>query len=302
MQVLSGPKAALAVALGLVLVWGTNFALIKALLAQVPPGGLLFVRYLVTPACAVLLLLGRFGWRWPRMSAADWWQLAGLALLGHVLHVGMMLYGIQMSTAFSGALISTFGPLFTLLIVWVLGLHRFGRMQIVGVALAVGGVLLFLSDKLAGPLAHGTGDLVLLLATALFSIHTVAARGLIARHGAMVVTAYASLLASVVILATYWRVAATVPWSTLRLSTWTLGAWSFIVASFGGWLVWGWVNGVRGVARSAPLLYLLPPVAGFTAWLVLGEAFTATKLLGAALALAGVAAAQFGGRDAGVPS
>jgi drug/metabolite transporter (DMT)-like permease len=65
------------------------------------------------------------------------------------------------------------------------------------------------------------------------------------------------------------------------------------------------VNSVRGVARSAPFMYLMPPVAGVMAWLTLGETFTLLKLLGAAVTMAGVAYAQFAGgpppKEAGQP-
>jgi drug/metabolite transporter (DMT)-like permease len=40
----------------------------------------------------------------------------------------------------------------------------------------------------------------------------------------------------------------------------------------------------------------MPPISGVVAWLMLGEQFTALKLGGAALTMAGVAWAQFGGR------
>jgi drug/metabolite transporter (DMT)-like permease len=53
---------------------------------------------------------------------------------------------------------------------------------------------------------------------------------------------------------------------------------------------------VRGVGRTAPLMYLMPPVAGVVAWLATDERFTAIKLLGAGVTLAGVALAQFAGR------
>ena len=66
-----------------------------------------------------------------------------------------------------------------------------------------------------------------------------------------------------------------------------------LLSAFLGWLVWGWVNAVRGVARTAPLMYLMPPVAGLVAWLTTGERYSGTKLAGAALTLAGVALAQF---------
>ena len=69
--------------------------------------------------------------------------------------------------------------------------------------------------------------------------------------------------------------------------------YTVLIAAFLGWLVWGWVNAVRGVARSAPLMYLMPPIAGLVAWAATGERYTAVKLTGAALTLGGVALAQF---------
>jgi drug/metabolite transporter (DMT)-like permease len=79
-------------------------------------------------------------------------------------------------------------------------------------------------------------------------------------------------------------------------SVWLGMFWAIVVSSFLGWLVWSWVNNVRGLARSAPLQYLMPPISGVVAWLMLGEQFTPLKLGGAALTMAGVAWAQFGGR------
>jgi drug/metabolite transporter (DMT)-like permease len=72
--------------------------------------------------------------------------------------------------------------------------------------------------------------------------------------------------------------------------------WAVFVSAFLGWLVWGWINAVRGVARTAPLMYLMPPVAGLVAWALTGERYTAIKLAGAAVTLAGVAMAQFSSR------
>ena len=78
-------------------------------------------------------------------------------------------------------------------------------------------------------------------------------------------------------------------------SVWLALFWGLVVSSFLGWMAWTWVNSVRGVARSAPFMYLMPPVAGVMAWLTLGETFTWLKIGGAAVTMAGVAWAQFGG-------
>ncbi|MEO7244225.1 MAG: hypothetical protein ABIX12_03660, partial [Rubrivivax sp.] len=74
-----------------------------------------------------------------------------------------------------------------------------------------------------------------------------------------------------------------------------------LVSAFLGWMVWGWVNAVRGVARSAPLMYLMPPIAGLVAWAVTGERYSGVKLAGAALTLAGVAVAQYASQSQNDP-
>ena len=63
-----------------------------------------------------------------------------------------------------------------------------------------------------------------------------------------------------------------VRWSEVSLAIWAGTFYSVIVSAFFGWLIWVWVNAVRGVARSAPLMYLMPPVAGLVAWGLTGRA------------------------------
>lgn len=286
-------------ALGVILLWGSNYSVQKALMAEIGPGALLFARYLVTPACAVALLLWRYGLRWPRMERRDWAGLAGLAALGHVGQVNVMTHAMHLSTAFSSALISALGPLFTLLLVRMLYRQRFARIQVWGVALAMAGMLVFLADKLAVVRTQGVGDLLLLLGTLLFSLHTITASRLLNRHGVTLVMAYSTLLATVPMLLLNAPQALLAPWASLPAAAWWALLWSLAVASFAGWLAWGWLNTHMGVQRTAPLLYLLPPVAGLISWMALGESFSGLKMAGAVMAGAGVAVTQFGATPAG---
>ena len=287
-------RLALGVALVIVLVWGSNFSVQKAVFGVLPPGGFLFARYLFMIVAAVALMTLRHGRRWPRVPRADLLALAKIGLAGHLLHVGLVTYGIYWSTPFSSSLILACGPVFTLLILRWHGTEHLARAQVVGVAVALGGVLVFLSDKLLGAQWRaGGGDLVLLFAASLFSYYTVGAKPLILRHGGIVVMAYAVLLgcAPAVLLALPAGLA--VDWSALALPIWIGMLYAIGLSAFVGWIAWGWVNAVRGVARTAPLMYLMPPVAGLVAWIATGEHYSATKLGGAALTLAGVALAQF---------
>ena len=265
-------RAALWAALVLIVVWGANFSVQKAVFTVLQPGGFLFLRYLVLPAAAALLLCWRYGRRWPRVGRDDLWALARLGLVGHLLHVSLVTFGIHWSTPFSSSVILACGPIFTLFILRWHGLEQLARSQVLGVAVALAGVLVFLSDKLVGGHWRASGgDLTLLIAAAAFAWYTVAAKPLIHAPAGLALD-----------------------WSQVSAWVWAGALWASLVSAFIGWMVWGWVNAVRGVARSAPLMYLMPPVAGVVAWALTGERYGAVKLGGAVLVLAGVALAQFG--------
>jgi len=287
-------RAALWAALALILVWGANFSVQKAVFEALSPGGFLFVRYLIMPVAAALLLVAHYGTKWPKLPRRELLALLKLGVAGHLLHVGLVTYGIHWSTAFSSSLILACGPVFTLLILRWHGIEHLTRGQVVGVTVAVVGVLVFLSDKLlGGQWQAGAGDLTLLVAASFFSYYTVAAKPLIERHGGVVVMTYGVLLGSAPVVLVSLPAGLQVHWAEVPPLIWVGTLYAVLISAFLGWLVWGWVNAVRGVARTAPLMYLMPPVAALVAWLVTGERYTAIKLLGAAITLVGVAWAQF---------
>lgn len=293
----SSQQLALAAGLIVVVVWGANFSVQKALFELLPPAAFLFARYLLMPLCAALLLMHANGWRWLRLPRRDALQLAWLGILAHTLHVSMVTFGIHWSTAFSSALIMACAPVFTLLILHFSGHERLTRGQVAGVALACAGVLVFLSDKLLGRQWAATGgDLMMLFSASLFSYYTVMTKPLIQRHGGVAVMAYATVAGSPLLVLLCMPTAMTAPWGAMGAWHWFLLLWAALVSAFLGWLVWGWVNERRGVGRTAPLQYLMPLVAGVVAWLATGERFTAVKIGGAVVTLAGVALAQFSAR------
>ncbi|HEY9105452.1 MAG TPA: DMT family transporter [Roseateles sp.] len=286
--------APFAAALAVVLVWGLNFPLQKALFGQVGPIAFLGLRYLLMPFCAVALLCWRFGLRWPRIDRGEVWPLVRLTLLGQGLHLLLSALGMQGSTAFSASVLLACGPVFTLLILRFSGAEKLSSGQVAGVATAATGALLFTSDKLLAADWHaGLGDLTLLAAAALFSYYTVAAKPLIQHHGGVTVLGYGSLVCTLPMLLWCAPTLAALDWAAQPAWVWGGTAWQVAGGGFIGWLAWGWANEKRGVARTAPLIYLMPLVAGLAAWLWGGEQFTAPKLIGASVILAGVALAQF---------
>jgi drug/metabolite transporter (DMT)-like permease len=287
-------RLALWVALVLILFWGANFSVQKAVFEALTPGGFLFARYLMMPVAAALLLVWRFGFDWPRLARADAVALLRLGLAGHLLHVSLVTYGIHWSTAFSSSVILACGPVFTLLILRWKRVEHLSPGQVTGVGVACLGVLVFLSDKLLGGHWRASGgDLVLLVAAFFFSYYTVTGKPLIERLGGVTVMTYGVLFGSLPVLLISLPAGLQVAWSEVAPAIWLGTVYAVLISAFLGWLVWGWVNGILGVARSAPLMYLMPPVAGALAWFLTGERFTTVKVLGAGITLGGVALAQY---------
>jgi drug/metabolite transporter (DMT)-like permease len=224
-----------------------------------------------------------------------------------VIHISAVMYGMNLSTAFSSSLVLTCQPLFTLAILAWLGAERLRGQQIAGTLVAFAGISLFLADKFAAGFSRaGLGDLTLLVAGAAFSAYTVLSRPLADRYGPLIVLSYTLLFSMPLMLALTYPFFADLKAASYGPAVWAAIFWALVVCSFCGWLVWTWVNSVRGIARSAPFMYLMPPVAGVMAWLTLGETFTWAKIVGAGVTMAGVAWAQFGGgkpppKEAGQP-
>jgi drug/metabolite transporter (DMT)-like permease len=290
-------RASLAAALVTMFVWGINFAFVKHVLERIGVEAFMFIRFAALPVLGLVLLLAVFRNRvahtWPRRE--DLPRFVACALVGHTLHIAAVMHGMNLSTPFSSSLVLTAGPLFTLAILALLGAERLRARQVAGTLAALAGIVVFLSDKFAAGFSRaGVGDLVLLFAAALFALYTVLAQPLAKRYGPLIVLSYTLLFSAPPILLWTLRGFLDTPASAYTASVWIGLFWALVVSSFFGWLMWTWVNAVRGVARSAPFAYLMPPIAGFVAWLTLGEAFSGLKLAGAALTMAGVAYAQFG--------
>jgi drug/metabolite transporter (DMT)-like permease len=307
-QDLSKSRLSLAAALATMLVWGMNFAFVKHVLDRLGVEALIFIRFAVLSALGFLMLViifrSRIRHTWPRRE--DLPRFIACGLIGHGLHIAVVMYGMDLSTPFSSSLVLTSGPLFTLIILAVLGVERLRLRQVVGTVVALAGIVVFLSDKFAAGFSRaGLGDLVLLAAAALFALYTVLVQPIAKRYGPLIVLCYTLLFSAPPIL--IWTLPGFLATRPGAYSTSVLFGlvWAIVVSSFFGWLMWTWVNTVRGVARSAPIAYLMPPIAGVVAWLTLGEAFTWLKIAGAIVTMAGVAYAQFGAgpppKEAGQP-
>jgi drug/metabolite transporter (DMT)-like permease len=275
--------------LAMVLIWGINFAVVKAALAEMTPLSFNSIRFLLASTLTLLLLRlieGDVGF-----ARGDGWRLLGLGLIGNTFYQLLFINGIDRTTAGNSALLLATTPIFVSLISAALGVERVGKLAQVGVFFSFAGIFLVIvgSGKELG-LAQETigGDILVLVGAAAWSLYTVLSKPMLSRYSALKLTALAMatgtpfivLFSIPQLLAQDWGAVSWRGWLGLLFS----GSMAIAIA----YIIWNSGVSKVGGARTAVYSNLSPVIAAIFAWLTLGEAITAFMVVGAALIFLGI--------------
>ncbi|MBF5041012.1 DMT family transporter [Aggregicoccus sp. 17bor-14] len=274
--------------LGVVLVWGSNYVIVKASLDAFAPLAFMALRFSLAAFAMLALLLWREGW--PRLSAALWGRLLLLGLVGNTLYQLCFILGLSRTTAANSGMLSALTPVLVMVLGGVLGLERFTRPLVFGLLLAVSGVLLVVSAR--GPSLSAetrSGDLLIVGGCVCWALYTVGVRALGQGLSPLAVTALTMLTGAPALAVVGAPAVAAMHLTDVSALAWTGVVYSALVPLVLGYVVWN--RSVHAVGSSRTGLYNagIPIAASLTAWLARGERPTAVQGVGALLILAGVA-------------
>ena len=287
-----GPSArALLLALAVVAVWGTNFAVIRIALDHLPPLLLATLRFALAAFPAALLL---------RRPAVPWPELAAYGILIGVGQFGLLFIAMDgMISPGLASLVVQCQAFFTIgLAIWIAG-ERLFAVQWAALLLAASGIALIAVRGGAAATPVGLG-LVLLAAAAWAAGNTIQRQ----RPGVNMLgyVVWASLFAVPPLLALSLLVEgpAAIAEGLARAdtATWAAVAWQAVGNTMFGYGVWGWLLSRYPAATIAPLSLLVPVFGMGASAFWLGEPLPAWKLAAASLVLLGLAANSLGPRIA----
>jgi drug/metabolite transporter (DMT)-like permease len=272
------------------LFWSCNWIAGRWLAHDVPPLAMTFWRWFFA-----LVILAPFAWPKLRRDAPlvrrHWKALLGLGIIGIGTHNALSYLGLRYTTAVNGVILNSFIPVMIVALSWALLRERLAPLQVAGIAVSLGGVLTILSHGSLATLAAlrlNGGDLLIVLAMAMWSIYTI---GLRYRPPGMHVLSFLFVIACIgdlVILPMYALE------SALGLPMhWTVqGALVLAgVALFSSVLAYVfWNRGVEGVGANVAgmFVHLMPAFGVVLAWLLLDERLAPFHLAGIALILCGI--------------
>ncbi len=279
-----------------VLLWSTGFIGAKLGLPHAEPLTFLALRFAVVGVLlGSLCLLARAPW--PR-TAREYGHLAVAGLLVQAGYLGGVFSAIDLGlSAGAAALIVGLQPLATACLAGpVLG-ERIGRLQWLGFALGLAGVVLVL-----GPKANATGASAASLGFAFIALASITAgtvyqkrfvSGMDLRTGSLVQFAAAALLLVPIAFLTE---SMQVDWTGEFV--FALG-WLAVVLSLGAITLLNLLIRRGAASKVASLFYLTPGTTALIAWAVFGETLAPSGIAGLAIATIGVALVNAGGPASG---
>lgn len=277
-----------------VVIWGTNFAILKAVLGIMHPHVLNLFRLSMAT-----VFLGLIYMRQQRHEGASFFEplrthaipIVLLGLLGFVVYQFLFILGLDLTTAGNAALIMTSAPLWTGLIGRMFKLEYLTKGAWLGLWLSLIGTLIVVAsgaERVA--LGNGTwlGNLVVLFAALAWSAYTSFSKPVVKHVSPVGLTFLGLLVALPCLIAIAWPFADSIVWAQLTPGTWLALAYSGLLSS-GLAIVW-WNASIKSVGAARTAIYgnLVPLVAMLTSYVVLDEKITAAQLIGGVLIIGGL--------------
>jgi drug/metabolite transporter (DMT)-like permease len=290
----------------MVLIWGSNFSVIKRAFEEIPPQPFNALRLVIASIVflAAIKLAQRMARRGDAVSSVfhtknpltrrDRIDLIWLGLVGHFGYQYFFVGGVALSSASNAALIVGSTPAVLAVVSALLGRERISRLHWAGAAISAVGIYLVVGQGASFGGAHLRGDLLVMASVACWVAFTLGAASLIQRHSPLYVTGMTMIYGGIPYVVMALPQILRVPWADV--SAWTLSAMvlSALLALNLAYVIW--YTGVQrlGPARTSIYSNGVPIVAMSVAALWLGEPLTWNKLAGAAAVLSGVLLTRLG--------
>ncbi len=302
----------------MVVIWGANYTVVKAILRDLPPAAFNAVRLSVasivflalmststlirrgaprartalvdlTPGGARSLAVLRTA---SRLTARDWLMLAGLGVVGHFVYQAFFADGLARTSVANGSLIIGCTPIAVSLASAALGRDRLGPAHWAGIGLSAAGMYLVVGQGAAMSGSSLAGDVMMFVCVACWTAYTLAGQPLLSRHSPLVVTGWSMTFGTLLYVPYSLPQIHAVDWSSVRPAIWVGTVASALLALNVAYVIWYVAVQRLGGPRTSIYSNLVPVAALVTAAVWLGEPIGGAKLLGAAFVIVGLLATR----------
>jgi drug/metabolite transporter (DMT)-like permease len=286
------------------LLWSLNWVIGKAVVGTISPLSLTFIRW----AIAVTAMLP-FAWplirRHGPVIRRHWKAIAWLGFWGTGLHNAFAYVGLHYTTATNGVILNSSIPVMIILTGWLIYRDTITRVQALGVAVSMAGVLAVLTGGDPAVLATLTlnkGDLIVIAGMVFWAVYTVLLRTKPVELPGLALLACCGIV-GLVLLAPLAAAELLFMGGRVEFTPASVAAMVYvgIFPSFVGYVFWNRAVAEVGSNVAGIFIHLMPAFGSLLAWLFLGEHIRAFHFAGIALILAGVWLTAGGRRAPALP-
>ena len=267
-------------------IWGGMYVVVKVVVAVIPPLELVWMRYLIALVALVIIgLVTKQNWRIKRRHFGI---IIAIAIIGYVISIVTQETGTMLSTAQMGAIITSTTPAFMVLFASLILRERLSFKKAISVSLATIGVITIVGiDDIN--VSSTLGRVSLIIAALTWALMSVLIKRLPSDYSQIVVTAYAALIAVVVLTPFVIPKLPQIDLNDLINPTiWGGLMYLGVISTSIAFLLWN--RGLQMLnASSGGVFFFFQPVVGtLLGWLILGETISITFWIGSVLILFGV--------------
>ncbi len=275
--------------IGMVVIWGVNYSIIKLALRSLSPFAFNVVRFSL--ATGLMLVLLRARGESLRIARRDIPAMIVLALSGHGLYQIFFVSGLARTTASNSSLILASMPIFAALYAQLFGTERANRATWAGIVISFAGILLLMlggGKELSLGSGTLTGDLLTLVAAMLWAGYVTISKPLLARYSPVKITTMLMLLGTPILLAVGLPSALAQDWRSVPPVAWGAILYSAVLSTVLAYTLWS--VGIRRIGSTRTAIYSnVTPIAAIAAgWLLLGDRLQPAQAIGAAVVVCGL--------------
>jgi drug/metabolite transporter (DMT)-like permease len=279
--------------MAVVLMWASTFTLFKVAWRDIDAVAFTAVRFASMVLFSVVVL--RLARSRVRLRRADLPLVVASGLAGFFAYQMSFVLGLDRTTALASAILVSTHPIFSVVFMWLSGMERPGRMEVLGVVVGFGGVAVFLRAWDAFG-AASLGDLLSLVAAAAFGAYGVINRRLVHRYPSRELMAYSLLAGGSLVALVGIPAMARQDWMSVSWQAWAILGYAIVGPVYLAYALWNWAIARQGIPRTVVYGFLVPVVAGAIAVLVLNESLRPEQVAGALLVVGGLVATRWGSK------
>ncbi len=270
-----------------VLLWGSNFAIIKVSLRDLGPLTFTALRF----SLATVLLLVLLRWREGSLALPEghFLRMLWLGLIGNTGYQILFISGLARTTSANGSLIISSTPIIVALAGSLIGIERINRYIIIGMSLAFGGIMtVMLNRGVAVSPETITGDMLVLGSSFCWAIYVLGMRAVSHEISPLKATTYSLITGMPGLLLIGLPGIVRTDWHMVGPTALGGILYSSIFALVVCYLLHNRAVRLIGGVRTTIYGCAIPIIAALVAWPLLGERPTITQAIGATLIISGV--------------